>query len=67
MAPLQWLKYGLAAFGGVLWIALWFQRNFWLGLAMLFIIVPAFWYEIESRRSTERSPAAAKPRHPDDP
>lgn len=54
MRPSEWLKYGLAAFGGFLWIALWFQRNFWLGLAMLLIIAPAFWYEIEHRRSSGR-------------
>ena len=48
------LKYGLAVAGAFAWIALWFQRSFWLGAAQLLIIVPAFWAEIERRRITGR-------------
>ena len=50
---LVWLvvKYTLAVVGGVAWIALWFQRGFWLGVAMTLIIVPAFWDEIARRHA----------------
>jgi hypothetical protein len=35
-----WLsvKYGLAALGAVLWLTLWFERGFWLGVVQFALL-----------------------------
>jgi hypothetical protein len=48
------LKYSLAVLGGVLWVALWFERHPLAGLGQFLIIVRGAWGEIEARAATGR-------------
>ena len=40
------IKYGLAAFGAVLWLTLWFERGFWLGVIQLALLTRVAWDEL---------------------
>jgi hypothetical protein len=55
-----WLivKYSLAAFGAVLWLTLWFDRGFWLGVVQFALLAYLGWqYFMVSPRQDASDPA----------
>lgn len=50
-----------AIFGAGLWIALWFERGFWLGIGQFILMAVVFWQSVIAPWRASASPATHSP------